>query len=122
MTNSNSKGEKLSDVLAELKGEYVQRFPAKMIKLRGLFDQQNWTDLTQEFHKLKGTGRTYGFPEVSVVCEALENICAQPQVPASLVEKCFPLFQKMQQAWAEGHLYELSGDENAQAILEGVLS
>lgn len=119
MTSSNSRGAKLSEVLAELKAEYRQKFPEKLAKLRALHADQDWAALKEEFHKLKGTGRTYGYPEVSQLCEALEQLCGKPSVSASLVEKCFPVFEKMLTAWQDGHLYDLSLNEDAQEILEG---
>lgn len=119
MTSSNSRGAKLSEVLAELKAEYQEKFPEKLTKMRTLHAAQDWPALKDEFHKLKGTGRTYGYPEVSLLCEALEQLCGKPAVSASLVEKSFPVFEKMLLAWREGHLYDLSLNEDAQEILEG---
>ena len=32
-----------------------------------------WQQLVDEFHNLKGTGKTYGFPEVSRISEKMES-------------------------------------------------
>jgi len=119
MTNSSSRGEKLSEILAELKAEYIQKFPAKVTKIEVLFQKEDWDDLREEFHKLKGTGLTYGFPEVSILCEALEVRCTRRPVDSAVLRLCFPLFQRMQAAWAEGRLYDLKPDADAQRILQG---
>ena len=117
MTNSKLNGGKLSDILAELKSEYRQNFPKKVGQLRELTTQQNWLQLTQEFHKLKGTGRTYGFPEVSLLCEALEVYCLQGSVDATQIEKIFPVFARMQQAWEDGEPFNLQQDPEAHLLL-----
>ncbi len=117
MTNSNSRGEKLSELLAELKAEYKKSFPTKVQLLQSLWQSQDWPNLTEEFHKLKGTGRTYGYPEVSILCEALEIYCRRGTIRSKDLEAIFPIFERMQTAWNDGALFNLQQDPEAHLIL-----
>ncbi len=60
--------------MLELKAEYLQKFPVKLKILKELTELRSWQELENEYHKLKGTGKTFGFPEVSLVCEKLEGL------------------------------------------------
>jgi len=74
MSNSNS----LQDVLAELQRNYIASMPGKITVLDGLWRAGELDKLRTEYHKLKGTGKTYGLPEVTQVGEALERLCDAP--------------------------------------------
>ena len=63
------------EVMAELRTEYLESFEDKFVLWRQLFQDAHWDNLELEFHKMKGTGTTYGAPEVSLLCEHLERIC-----------------------------------------------
>lgn len=76
--NIKSKAEKLEQILNELKAEYLATLPSKIALLEDLIHQSKWNLVTEELHKLKGTGKTYGLPEVSTLCEPLE---IQSQIP-----------------------------------------
>lgn len=64
---------KFSELLAELKADYLSILPERIANLEKLLKEKNWKQMHIEFHKLKGTGKTYGFPEVSTICEKLEE-------------------------------------------------
>lgn len=69
----------LSQVLGELKKDYLQLLPQKISDIENLLSQKirPWPEINTRFHNLKGTGKTYGFAEVSILCEPLEHICEQ---------------------------------------------
>lgn len=117
MTGSNSKGGKLSEILAELKSEYQANFPKKVSLIRSLCQRQEWGDLAEEFHKLKGTGKTYGFPEVSQICESLEFYCRGGEVDLESVERVFPVFARMQECWGKGQNFDPTTDEEAVFLM-----
>lgn len=52
-------------MMAELKEQYFAQLPDKLKILQTLIKEKNLTDLHEHFHKLKGTGKTYGLPEIS---------------------------------------------------------
>ena len=72
MTN---KKPELNDILQELQVDYLTQFPKRLQQLEQLSQQLDIETLAMEYHKLKGTGKTYGFPEISQLCEMLELIC-----------------------------------------------
>lgn len=81
---------KFSDLLKELKSDYLNILPERIANIEKLLMEKNWQQLHVEFHKLKGTGKTYGFPEVSEICEKMEKATLHPAdyhlVPGGLAE------------------------------------
>lgn len=77
--------EDFEQMMKELREEYVKSIPAKLVDIEEHFKAQQWGELRNDFHKLKGTGRTYGIPEISVLCEAVEKICVKQQASVNLV-------------------------------------
>jgi HPt (histidine-containing phosphotransfer) domain-containing protein len=67
-------------LMADLKREYIEALPGKIESLQQQFRTSEFETLTDEFHKLKGNGKTYGIPEVSKLGEVMELVCKeQPQ-------------------------------------------
>lgn len=64
----------LDDVLAELKKTYIDALPARADLIEKLHLGKQLADVEVEFHKLKGTGKTYGLPEVSSIGELGEKL------------------------------------------------
>jgi HPt (histidine-containing phosphotransfer) domain-containing protein len=104
--------------LAELKVEYRSQFPTKIRTLESAFQKEDWLKLADELHKLKGTGKTYGFPEVSSVCEALEDYCRLGHPQAEKIRPAFALFERMLAAWEKGEHFDLKQDPTAREILQ----
>jgi|GEM_PF-1386081 len=90
------------DLIAELQVEYLASFPDKFKKIDDLFTSEKWYELELEFHKLKGTGKTYGIPEVSVVCKEMERICRKEihAIPSAL-PLCVEILQEIQTAYGQ---------------------
>jgi HPt (histidine-containing phosphotransfer) domain-containing protein len=65
----------LDDVLAELKKTYLEALPARATLIESLHQNKQYAEVEVEFHKLKGTGKTYGIPEVSQIGELAEKLC-----------------------------------------------
>jgi len=61
-------------MMAELKKDYVSGLPEKTKIIRGFLHQRSVAELQNEFHKLKGTGKTYGLPEVSELGLTIETV------------------------------------------------
>lgn len=89
----------LDDVLAELRKTYLEALPGRADLIEGLHKQGRYAEVETEFHKLKGTGKTYGLPEVTAIGEVAERLCeagsttADESIPAALnalrkVTKC----------------------------------
>ena len=74
----------MAQLLAELQAEYIKTFPYKVESMTKHWNEKKVDSLEDEFHKIKGTGRSYGLPEVSLLGEAMERICSNS--PGSLPE------------------------------------
>lgn len=110
MTKGNTKD--LAKLLLDFKKEYQVAFPQKLKKLIDLYQKNDHKNLLVELHKLKGSGKTYGYPEVSTFCEALE---LQLTMNSSLdLTSAWLVFQKMMESWNGGQNYILDQDSHAQ--------
>jgi HPt (histidine-containing phosphotransfer) domain-containing protein len=63
------------EMLKSLQREYLASIPEKIKIIEAQMAADNLNDVRESFHKLKGTGRTYGMPEVSEVGALVEAIC-----------------------------------------------
>lgn len=75
MTNSEKSNPalKLENLLKELRVDYIQSLPEKIKRWQAALEAERWQELRTLAHQIKGTGKTYGFPAVSVVAEHLER-------------------------------------------------
>jgi HPt (histidine-containing phosphotransfer) domain-containing protein len=67
----------IEEMLKALQAEYLSSIPEKIKSIGGFVAQNDGSNLREAFHKLKGTGRTYGIPEVSDLGDMVEKICLQ---------------------------------------------
>lgn len=76
----------LEALLADLKKEYLAGLPARMSEIDGYWKSGRPEKLQDEFHKLKGTGKTYGVADLSLIGEIGERICRDRpnQVPHAM--------------------------------------
>lgn len=80
----------IDDVLAELRKAYLEALPSRADGIEKLLREGKYNEVETEFHKLKGTGKTYGLPEVSQVGEVAERLVehgstsAEESVPAAI--------------------------------------
>lgn len=62
-------------MMEELKRDYVDSLPQKIKEIEMHLSANDSVTLRDDFHKLKGTGKTYGLPEVTELGAAIEMIC-----------------------------------------------
>lgn len=65
----------IDDVLAELKKNYLKALPERISQIESFWKQGDSVRTETEFHKLKGTGKTYGLPDVSTIGALGEKVC-----------------------------------------------
>jgi HPt (histidine-containing phosphotransfer) domain-containing protein len=106
------------EMMAELKRDYIKSLPEKMDTLKLHFDSQAVDELTNDFHKLKGTGKTYGLPEVSELGLFMEKLCREKpeQIPVAL-----PLALQVLQDIYLGHTQDKSVDLKGIASFQSLL-
>lgn len=109
----------LDDVLSELRKTYLEALPARADMIEGLFKNRQYIEVETEFHKLKGTGKTYGLPEVTSIGEVAERLCengstsADESVPAAL-----NALRKVTVARAKGAPLDLTSDPDFLYLTE----
>jgi HPt (histidine-containing phosphotransfer) domain-containing protein len=64
-----------TDLLKSLHQEYLHSLPDKISMIEKQIKSGQTEQIADCFHKLKGTGTTYGFPEVSELGLVVEEIC-----------------------------------------------
>ncbi len=119
----------LKDLLAELQKEYLATFPEKTAAIERFWRESKLEDLESEFHKIKGTGRTYGLPEVSLLGELMEKLCqarthenSDPLQTEALehLKTAIPLaaaiLERIRQSRAQGSGLTLEEDPDYQAL------
>jgi HPt (histidine-containing phosphotransfer) domain-containing protein len=106
------------EMLKKLKVEYVASLPEKMTAIESHIANSAVSDLRDAFHKLKGTGKTYGVPELSELSAVIEQICLKGEVTravkasqlgVSVIKDIFKM-QSQEQA------LDLNGDPRFAAI------
>ncbi len=63
------------EMLKNLRKDYLDSMPEKITNIRKQIDGGPTDGLRDAFHKLKGTGKTYGIPEISELAARVEDIC-----------------------------------------------
>ena len=63
------------DLLKSLQQDYINALPAKIEIIKKQVASKDVSEIRESFHKLKGTGRTYGLPEVSELAALVEAFC-----------------------------------------------
>ncbi len=104
-------------LMAELRTEYFETFSDKFKLLNELHKKQDWNGIELEFHKLKGTGATYGAPEVSTLCAHLERIYRQQKrVDQQLIDLSIDLLTKVKNKYINNLAFELEKDPHYVTI------
>lgn len=107
----------LEKIMKELKQEYLQDLPQRILSLQQSFSTQDYIFIREEFHKLKGTGKTYGIPEISILAEAIEHICvnAPKNIPAAF-PPALKLLQNIHQSRSQNLALNLELTQEFQDI------
>jgi HPt (histidine-containing phosphotransfer) domain-containing protein len=67
-------------MLKSLQQEYLASIPEKVLAIEMQIQKSDVNNVRESFHKLKGTGRTYGIPEVSDLAAVVEAVCIEHPV------------------------------------------
>lgn len=105
------------DLIKELRTEYLQSFEEKFSLLRKLLADKDWYSIELEYHKLKGTGTTYGAPEVTKVCQILEHHCKdQSEISSETLEISVELLTKIRGKYLNDEEFDLESSDLFQKI------
>lgn len=86
--------------LRELIAEFVAELPERFAALEKAAAGQDWQEVRRLAHQLKGSGGSYGFPEITAAAAKVEDAAREParvlQAVASLGVTCEEICR-----WAE---------------------
>lgn len=108
----SSDKTKYDEMMRDLQQEYLQQFPQRLQRMKQQWQEKNITAITREFHQLKGTGKTYGFSEVSELCEMLEFLCEEIQAPFPEITSALEILEKIFSTRAQGSILSFDGNDN----------
>ena len=105
------------EMMAELRTEYLEAFQQKFQTINDFFDQKDWYSIELEYHKLKGTGSTYGVPEVTQLCEQLERVCREKkQIERIVVDQSIELLTAIREKYLNDKEFDLSSNATFLSI------
>ena len=98
--------------MLELRQEYISELPMKIEEIRAHLDANDLLTLQDDFHKLKGTGKTYGIPEISDLGEVTETICQEnPESALEAVLKALEILDRIYQERSNSKAYPIGKDD-----------
>jgi diguanylate cyclase (GGDEF)-like protein len=117
----------LDDALIDLQREYLSEFPDRLEELRAdisafrALRPEAAASLKSHFHRLAGTGGSYGFPEISVLAREMEQWMATKPAPGeaprldAAVDRLAALFRQAQAGVGKGA--HLSGARRRATVI-----
>lgn len=105
------------DLLKTLQKDYLKSIPDKIKVIENHIQASDTHNVRESFHKLKGTGRTYGLPEVSELAEIVESVCIQhPQSGVRAATEALPVLQDIYQSRQTQQAYAFGNDVRVEAL------
>ena len=104
------------DMMKELQKEYIANLPNKITAIQSHFDNMNVSALEDEFHKIKGTGKTYGVPELSVLAKVLEDACKKNHNIKELLPPTIKILKKIEDSRKNGSEFKIESDSLFQDV------
>lgn len=105
------------NLMEQLRGEYLATIPEKIQMIIQFYNANDAHGVREIFHKLKGTGGTYGVPEISTFGEILENFCkAQPSNLKAVVPDAIELLKKIHASRLKNEAFDINADARFQYI------
>ena len=109
----------LDDLLNDLRKTYLAALPDRIALIESLLEKHQYPLVETEFHKLKGTGKTYGLPEISQVGEVTERLCENGTTTADeSVPTALKLLKKIFAARTAGQPVSLENDPDFLYLTE----
>ena len=104
-------------MLKSLQVDYINAIPAKIISINSQIQAKDVSAVRESFHKFKGTGKTYGLPEVSELAEIIERLCIhQPSVALGAASQAVTIFEDIYKARKAQSSFSLNEDPRYKDI------
>lgn len=108
----------IQDLLKDLQKNYLSTLPDKVVLIENLWKTNKLDLLETEYHKLKGTGRTYGLAEITLVGAALERLCElNPQVLDRAVPLSLVVLNRIREQRNSGQVPNLDNDSDFSILV-----
>lgn len=99
-------------LMEQLRTEYVDDLPSKIKEIESRLKNNEHQVVREDFHKLKGTGKTYGVPEISQLAEVVERICvASPQDIQRAVPDAISLLKEIHSQRVLSQSFDITADQ-----------
>lgn len=99
-------------LMEQLRQEYVHELPQKIEAIAQNLGHHNHLVVQEDFHKLKGTGKTYGIPEISELAEVVERICIHhPESIESAVPEALMLLREIHRRRTAAEPFDIGVDQ-----------
>jgi len=99
-------------MMEELRQDYLKSLPQKLDCIQECLDKKRLQELQREFHKLKGTGKTYGMQELSQIGEAFEFLCEKKKEDAfEWTPEAISLIKEILNCRKKGEAFSLEDDD-----------
>jgi HPt (histidine-containing phosphotransfer) domain-containing protein len=112
-------------ILDELRAAYLASMPEKRDVIVAAWKVNDIKALRAEYHKLKGTGKTYGLEALSILGAKLELLCEQrPATLAEAVPLSLSIFDAIRATGLAGEAFSLErapGWERLRVLAEGLV-
>lgn len=107
----------LEDMLKELRHGYLVELDDKVQAITKFLEDAQIAKMRDSFHNLKGSGTTYGVPEITLIASRLETLCENPTSDLTwAVETALHLIKKVQTACLTATEFEIESDTDFQRL------
>lgn len=107
----------IDDLLSELQKEYIESIPAKIQEISTFITSSDVEGLINSFHKLKGSGKTYGVEEISILGQFFEQWLRQGGVNIiSYTTSSISILERIFQSRLQKKPYDINQDSDFQNI------
>lgn len=105
------------EMMKELRTEYVATLPQKMSDVQAHYTARSRDVLRDDFHKMKGTGKTYGIPEISELGEVVEKLCLNDNIPIDkFIPTAIKLLEQIHASRLKDAAYDLSKNTDFASV------
>jgi HPt (histidine-containing phosphotransfer) domain-containing protein len=102
---------KQKEAFEALRKKYLNSLPDKIANIRTIIAANDANQIQQEFHKIKGSGKTYGYDDVSTIAFFIDKHGKAKNPNLSiLADKASQLLQKVYDNIIAGQAYDLQND------------
>jgi len=106
------------DMMKELQKEYIENLPNKITAIQSHFEKMDVTALEDAFHKIKGTGKTYGVPELSTLAKVLEKACKDDHNVKEILPPTILVLKKIETSRKDGNEFKIEDETLFEDILK----